>query len=286
MPRLRLQDTADVPDSPTWGLAVWSMNTTCPYRCTYCGQEFRDEHDRWRADLPVWMRALGALRGRWEIKLTGGEPLSHPEIADVVQQLGDQGRRISVLSGFMATKAELQAVAVAAGPLAGTFSASMHLDYVQPERFLARLGWFEQVWQGTVEATVVATRADVIRLPRLVARFSEAGIPLRIRAHREGGGTAAYSLDERAVLLQHGGHLGSGDLEFHLRGRICWAGARYFTMDSMGNAWRCSSARRQRIEPLGNVLDGSFRLGSDPHPCLYNRCTSTEVLARRLVGER
>ena len=76
---------------------------------------------------------------------------------------------------------------------------------------------------------------------------------------------------------------GLGEVVPSFQGRPCWAGARSFTLDAEGHAWRCYPARRFRAQYLGNMLDGSFRLARGPSACLYAYCNCTVPIERRMM---
>jgi hypothetical protein len=67
------------------------------------------------------------------------------------------------------------------------------------------------------------------------------------------------------------------------RGRLCWTGVEYFTLDQNGDAWSCRTARRFRHGFLGNVLDGTFQLLSEPRPCAYDICPCTVPANRGMI---
>ena len=93
----------------------------------------------------------------------------------------------------------------------------------------------------------------------------------------------AYEPQERAVLVQLGGHNDTGRIAPDFGGQPCWAGSRYFVVDDKGEAWRCYPARRYRVERLGNVVDGTFQLQAAARPCLYRYCNCTVPIARGMM---
>ena len=56
------------------------------------------------------------------------------------------------------------------------------------------------------------------------------------------------------------------------RGRTCWAGVEYFTVDKNGDAWSCRTAKRFDEGALGNIFDGTLALAAAPSPCTYDIC--------------
>jgi len=274
------------PMYPLEGVASWNMNTTCNYRCSYCTQRFLDDRRRWARDVPRFVDAFTGLPGDWEVKLSGGEPFEHPGFGDAVSGLAAGGVRVSVVTNFSAKPAALAAYAEATAERPGVFSASLHLEFTDLEDFLAKAVAFAADFRGRFVTTCVATRELLPRLPELRARFEARGLRFKVQPEKQDRDVIAYTPGERAALVQLGGHNGTGRVDPDFSGRACWAGARYFIVDDRGEAYRCYPARRYRREHLGNLLDGSFRLGMDPVPCPYTYCNCTVPQQRGMVDTK
>lgn len=268
---------------PLEGVVSWNINTACNYRCSYCTQRFLESRAQWADDVPRFVAAFAKLPGDWEIKISGGEPFVHPRFLELAAGLVRAGRRVAVVTNLSARWELIEGYLEATAARPGVFSASMHLEYVEPEAFMDKLAAVAAIHRGPVAATAVATRASLPRLPSLVARFAERGLTLRVQPEKQDRDVIEYTPDERAQLLALGGHNGTGEVEPSFLGRMCWAGARYLIVDHRGEAWRCYPARRYRTERLGNLLDGSFRLRMSPEPCRYDYCNCTVPQQRGMV---
>ena len=274
------------PRYPLEGVASWNMNTTCNYRCSYCTQRFVDDRGQWARDLPKFLSAFAALPGDWEIKLSGGEPFRHPDFLGAVRALAAARRRVSVVTNFSAPEAELREFADATRARPGVISASLHLEYAEPGAFLEKARALAAYHAGRLVVTCVATRASLPRLAELRARFEAAGVTFRVQPEKQDRDVIDYEPGERELLVQLGGHNGTGEIAPSFAGQACWAGARYFIVDHRGEAYRCYPARRFRGEYLGNLLDGTFRLRAEPEPCRYDYCNCTVPQQRGMVEPR
>ncbi|MCP4808803.1 MAG: radical SAM protein [Proteobacteria bacterium] len=272
------------PRYPLEGVVSWNMNTTCNYRCNYCTQRFVDDRKTWARDLPRFVEAFTALPGDWEVKLSGGEPFRHPGFLDAVRGLVEGGVRVSVVTNLSSSNEVLDEYVAIVNARPGVFSASLHLEYAAPDEFFARLRRVESAFAGSVNATLVATRENMDRVDELRAIWPQ----LKVQPEKQDRDVVAYSAQDRARLQAWGGHNGTGWIDPDFSGRDCWAGARYFIVDHRGDAYRCYPARRRKSESvgmhaLGNVLDGSFRLGMKAAPCAYSYCNCTVPQARGMV---
>lgn len=275
---------------PAEGVITWNINTTCNYRCSYCTQRFLDDRGRWAADTPAFLQSFRTkLPGRWEVKLSGGEPFQHPTLFEIVEGLREAGHWLSVVTNLSASEAKLARFLEAAGPALRVFSASLHLEYVDTEEALANF-WRKLAHLqarlpagGSLNVTCVATRANLPRLGALQAAFAARGFRCKLQPEKQGREIIDYTEEERATLLALGGHNGLGEVAFDFSGRPCWAGAASFTLDDTGEAWRCYPARRFRSQYLGNFLRDSFCLARGPSPCLYEYCNCTVPIERGMM---
>jgi len=278
---------------PEEGVVSWNVNTTCNYRCTYCTQRFKDDRGRWASETPRFLEAFARLPGRWEIKLSGGEPFVHPTLNELVSGLAGLGHRISVVTNFSATRDKLLGFVEAARGRVGVFSCSLHLDYVDDvAAFAEKARWLQgelaQRADSTLPAphvnvTTVATEGALGRLDALAEVFRAAEVTFKVQPEKQDRDVVPYDDDARAVLLRHGGHNQTGVIEHRFEGRPCWSGARYFILDDLGEAFRCYPARRYRLERMGSFLDPSFRLDDEAKPCRYATCNCTVPIARGMM---
>jgi len=275
---------------PEEGVVSWNVNTACNYRCSYCTQRFKEDRGRWSRDTPAFLAAFARLPGRWEIKLSGGEPFVHPTLNEIVAGLAAQGHRVSVVTNFSAARDKLLAFADAARGRVGVFSCSLHLEYVDDvEAYRDKLDWMQHeidarhdpsLPRPTVNVTTVATREV---LPRLDALASVFGARFKVQPEKQARDVIDYDVEATALLLKHGGHNLTGEIVHRYEGRPCWSGARYFILDDAGEAFRCYPARRYKVERMGSFLDPAFALAREPSPCRYATCNCTVPIARGMM---
>lgn len=271
------------PPYPLEGVVSWNMNTTCNYRCSYCTQRFKDNRKQWARDLPRFVEAFTRLPGDWEIKLSGGEPFRHPDISETVAALAEGGMRVSVVTNLSVSREVLARFARDTAARPGLLSASLHLEYAQPEAFRDTLLWLRDQYAGRICVTCVATRDTLPRLPALKELFESVGLTFKVQPEKQDREVIDYTPQEQSSLLALGGHNNTGRIAPDFFGRPCWAGARYFIVDHEGEAWRCYPARRYRREYLGNILGPSFSIAFEPVPCPYRYCNCTVPQQRGMM---
>ncbi len=129
-----------------------SVTDRCDFACTYCRPSKHDGYEHGALDLAAWAALMDGLlsAGVRRFRLTGGEPLLHPRIVEIVQLLSDRGVEDLALTTNASRLARL------AGPLraAGLHRINVSIDTLDADRFraLTRGGRLAQVLRGIDEA--------------------------------------------------------------------------------------------------------------------------------------
>jgi cyclic pyranopterin phosphate synthase len=150
-----------------------SLTDRCDLACLYCRPSRNDGYLEQRLDLAAWSTMVEGLvrAGVRRVRLTGGEPLLHRDVVDVVRFLG------TLPIDDLALTTNATRLAKLAGPLrdAGLRRITVSLDTLNAERFarLTRGGHLETVLAGIEAACAVGF--DEIKLNAVVVRGENDG---------------------------------------------------------------------------------------------------------------
>lgn len=145
-----------------------SVTDRCDFACTYCRPSRSDGYADGRLASSAWRTMFDALfrAGVRRVRLTGGEPLIHPEIVSIVKHLASIGFEDLALTTNASQLARL------ARPLrdAGLHRLNISIDTLRSDRFrdLTRGGDLEQVLAG-IDAAIEAG-FEPIKLNTVVLR--------------------------------------------------------------------------------------------------------------------
>jgi hypothetical protein len=278
------------PHQPT---VEWQVCGACNYDCSYCiqapahrvGFPSAEEIDRSLA-------FLAALPGRWEIKMTGGEPFVSRLFLDrIVPGLIATPHQLSVLTNLSAPPRALARFARLSRGRLAVVSASLHLQHTSTAAFLDRLRVVRDE-AGAGPRFVVNCVLDPERLPAVRAAratVEAAGFTFFPQLMKVKQGIFAYRPEQLALVDEIVGGLGaaaearSANLAPAYTGRRCWTGARYLVLLQSGDAWSCRSARRQGEGYLGNVHAGGVALREGPVACRYTICPCAVPANRGMI---
>ncbi len=267
----------------------WQVAGACNYDCSYCIQSPRYRRGRpKREQLDAAIDVFASLPGTWELKCSGGEAFAHPLFLDhvVPSLIARTPHRISVLTNFSSSPRDLMRfLAMTRGRLA-VFSASMHLEHVDVDAFADKAEWFvlqlDRDVDFVVNQVVLPGREDDAARGR--AAIEARGLRWFPQLYKVDGGVADYPDPDKLVpLIGRAPGPRNANTAPSYRGRTCWAGVDYFTVDKDGDAWSCRTAKRGGDGFLGNVFDGALARWTAPSPCPYDICPCTVPANRGMI---
>ena len=269
----------------------WQVAGACNYACSYCIQSPRNRVGTpSRETVDGLLSFLASLPGRWEVKMSGGEPFACPLFLERVVPglVGETPHTVSVLTNLSAPLAALERFATLARGRLGIVSASLHLEFTSTGAFVEKAlrlrSWIGPDPSLVVNAVLVPGRLEELLAAR--AAVEAAGLPFFPQVMKVKGGVHDYGPADRTLLGRFLGPNADPRRENRApsyRGRRCWAGVDYFVLTQTGDAWSCRTAKRHEEGFLGNVLDGGARLAGGPRSCPYTICPCTVPANRGMV---
>lgn len=269
----------------------WNIVGGCNYRCTYCVQKHAPglgtPSD---LELDAALATLEALPGRWEFKISGGEPFLLKRLPEVARRLAARGHLVSVLTNLSAPTRVLFDFIDAAGDALRTFSCSLHREEVGEDEFFGKARAVKDRLSTRPRASFVVNSVVVPGEVQAVAqsreRFEAAGLKFYPQLMRKDGRAVTYAAeDQRRIEAAFDDLVGPGQMNrgYALKGYTCHAGSRYFIIHPRGDAFACYPGKRFGDARLGNVFDGTLKLWDAPRPCPYEVCPCTVPQNRGVI---
>lgn len=231
----------------------------CNLACSYC-----NEFDKVSPPVPTEMlkERIGHIRrlGAFSVEFTGGEPLLHPDLPELIRHAKREGIcRVRLISNaFLLDEAKVEAFNAA-----GLDHLQVSVDGIEPNdvtikalkplqpklEMLARTAKFKVSLSGVIGSSVADDAMEVVR-------FAKAqGFRPRVLLIHGRDGAFELGPDKRALYRQVGEAIGRRFTEAHdYRSRLlagkpapfkCRAGSRILYVDEFGVARWCSQQRER-----------------------------------------
>lgn len=269
----------------------WQVCGVCNYDCSYCIQKKKHRvghpsHD----DVERFLQFYEGLPGRWEIKMTGGEPFAFKGYMErIVPGLIERTpHKLSTLTNLSAPLGILERFAELTRGRLGIVSASLHLEFTTPLEFAEKAvrlrQWMDPEARLVVNSVLVPGRMDAVSEARRI--IEQHGLKFFPQWMKVGGGKVEYSDEETTAveaLLGFEPDPRTANLSPSYQGKRCWAGTDYFVVLQNGEVWSCRTSRRFQEGFLGNVLEGTVRRKTGPLPCPYDICPCTTPANRGMI---
>lgn len=259
----------------------------CNLSCGYCN-EFDDSSPPVPGDaLRARIDRLKEL-GTFSLELTGGEPMLHPEIYDLVAyaRRRDFYKVMMISNAYLLNEAKVRRLNDA-----GLMELQVSVDGVQPNdvtvkvlkpllpklEMLSRSARFKVVLSAVLGACPPAEALEVVQTARRL------GFRPRVLVLHDQHGQMQLDGDERATLQQLRRELGQRFREANdYRQRIlqggaapfkCRAGSRYLYVDELGDVAWCSQTRGGFRKPLFDYDASDLRAQFYAQKPCANACT-------------
>jgi len=316
-----MQQESGNPDRPLYDIECdWTLLWTCNYRCSYCfyGEPVLGKKLAVRASPATWREALAETGHTWLLHITGGEPSIYPGFVNLCEEI--TGNHLISLNTNLSNPSMMEFARRIRPERVNFINAGFHMTERHRRQGAATFVSHAKALRDAgfpIIVSVVATPRVVEMLPILTRYFSRNGLHLAPKVLR--GWFAGrpyprgYLPEQKSILREYiavararydelivdppagppsidifnDDQLLDGEPSF--RGRPCSAGVRFVSMDPEGNVFRCSART-----PLGNLLDGGFRLLETPQSCNTQYCVyfcqkyTNDALAQsnRSIGSR
>ena len=237
----------------------------CNLSCGYCA-----EYDNSSEPVPLddLYRRIDALHrlGSANITLLGGEPLMHPDVAEIVAYAGRRSNTSIVTNGFLLRNGVIEKLNEAG---LNNLTVSIDALHADPSRYIqktlrslrTRLERLKRLASFDVHITAVLCEGSKDEFKQFVHEINDLGLRMSLNLIHDGKGRVSISgqpyLDLYEYLYQNGKPFTQIDYEYNkklLQGETpswkCRAGSRYLYVDEFGKVQLCASQMGRLGKPI------------------------------------
>jgi MoaA/NifB/PqqE/SkfB family radical SAM enzyme len=260
----------------------------CNLSCGYCSEYDNFSDPVPLADLKERIDALHRL-GSANITLLGGEPLMHPDVAEIVRYAGRKANVSIVTNGFLLRNRAIQALNEA-----GLNNLTVSIDTLNadPTRYIqkslrslrTRLERLQRLARFDVHVTAVLCESSKDDFRRLVQEVQSFGFRMSVNLIHNAKGYVAIQgqpyLDLYEDFYQNGKPFTFIDYEYGkalLQGQTpewkCRAGSRYLYVDEHGNVQLCASQLGRLVKPIAEYTAADLKEQSSTYKGCEEGCS-------------
>ena len=237
----------------------------CNLSCGYCSEYDSSSEPVPFDDLKARIDALHRL-GAANITLLGGEPLMHPDVAEIVAYAGRKSNTSVVTNGFLLRNGVIESLNQAG---LNNLTVSVDTLHADPTRYIqksfrslrTRLERLQRLARFDVHVTAVLCEASKDDFRELVQEIQSFGFRMSVNLIHNAKGYITIEgqpyLDLYEEFYRQGKPFTYIDYDYGrrlLKGErpdwICRAGARYLYVDEFGNVQLCASQMGRLGKPI------------------------------------
>ena len=265
----------------------------CTYSCAYCSQsknQTKQKNSASKTTIDNFLNFLDNLDGDFEITITGGEAMLHPEFIYLINEIKQKNFKINLVTNFSFDIEKYIQVFDILGNSLNKYDISFHLaelskTYPDINILFKKLKTFLSL---KPECTVVKFFIPVFDINKekedlidsIVSFANENNISYSFQKIR--------FLNKKIISFNSEKYFKDNDDEtINPYGYLCYSGNKSAVIYENGEVYRCYSSRFCKTNYLGNINNKNFHLNQNPMPCVFKTCNCDKpLLYNQLTNEK
>jgi MoaA/NifB/PqqE/SkfB family radical SAM enzyme len=254
----------------------------CNFKCEYCYQVdekgMRSGEMLSESNVDNLLLFIDRLGLKFQVTLAGGEPFVYPYLEKLAKGLAERRCYIMIITNFSAPNEKIEHFLDACGNYLKEFNISIHLSqWRELQDFIVKLTDFKDIIKRKkidvhIGCTCVVTDENFIMVKKLCNTMKNdlPGVPLKLHRVYYNGIYHTYTKEVESFLTKNNIDIPKEQIEtINFRGLPCWAGSRFFYVESDGTVYRCYT-RQEKNEDwvLGSIeKKDEIKISTSPRPC-------------------
>lgn len=244
----------------------------CTYKCAYCSQSKCQQsvkNDASQETIHAFYRLLDKTDKDFEITITGGEALLHPNFFEIIEQVKLRGFKINLITNLSFKIEQYQKIFDLLDENLNRFDISFHIDEIQSfNSMLEKLEKFIDLKPKHTKTTFYIPLYNInskkeSKIDKVIRLAKKHNIEYRFQKIRFLNQYKKYYSDKYK----------SNHEKLKTFSMLCYAGSKSAVIYENGDVYRCYSSRFLKSNYLGNLNDKNFKLNEKNLPCIQKYCT-------------
>ncbi|MBQ4646623.1 MAG: radical SAM protein [Candidatus Gastranaerophilales bacterium] len=243
----------------------------CTYRCKYCSQSKNQTlecNNATKETIQAFYKLLDNIEKDYEITITGGEAILHPDFFEIIEEIKNKGFKINLISNLSFKIETYQKIFNSLKENLNRFDISFHIDEIQNFNIM-----LEKLEEFILSKPATTKTSFFIPLYNIDTK-KELKIDKILRIAKKYN--ISYSFQKIRFLNNYKEQYSEKYVSHHTKrktfAKLCFAGCESAVIYENGNAYRCYSSRFNHSNFLGNINDVDFKLNDDAKACTNCSC--------------
>lgn len=246
----------------------------CTYRCEYCSQskcETKEQNNASKETIDAFLIFLDNLEKDFEITITGGEAILHPNFFEIIETIKKKGFKINLISNFSFNFEIYDKIFKTLEDSLNRFDLSFHLDEIADfTKTLNKLKLFLENKPLKTKTVLLVpiyklTEEKEDKIKQLQELSESKNIKIEFQHIRILNKYTKNNPNEKKYLKDE-------VLEKSFSKKCC-AGYKSAVIYENGEVYRCYSSRFLKSNSLGNIKEKNFNLNTEEKVCIQKYCT-------------
>ncbi len=245
----------------------------CTYRCAYCSQSKAQTtvlNDATKEVIDKFLIFLDRIDKDFEVTITGGEALLHPNFFDLIEKIKFKGFKINLITNLSFEIEKYNKTFSILDEYLNKFDISFHLDEIK--NFNLTTEKLKEILEIKPKNTEINFLIPIFNLNEEKCR--------KIEIIKNIAKEYNINCDFQHIRFLNKYKSNNKLEESYIQNKpvksyahFCHAGSLSAVIYENGECYRCYSSRFLKSNYLGNIKDKNFNLKNIPSPCVQKYCT-------------
>ena len=243
----------------------------CTYKCKYCSQSKKQQkcqNDATIETINSFYKLLDKIEKDYEITITGGEAILHPNFWEIIETVKMQGFKINLITNLSFKLETYERIFDLLQDSLNKYDISFHLDEIQNfSLMLEKLEKFLEFKPKNTKTTFFIPLYNVdtkkeLKIDKILRLAKRHNIEYEFQPIRFLNKYKEEYSEKYDVIPQKQNNYG----------KLCYTGCESAVIYEDGNAYRCYGSRLLKSNYLGNIKEHDFQLNDYALTCTNCAC--------------
>ena len=258
----------------------------CTYNCIYCSQskaETKNKENAKNKTINSFLKILKTLENDWEITITGGEAILHPDFFYLIKEVKKQNFKINLITNLSFNIKIYQKIFNILDNSLNRYDISFHLDEIK--NFDETLKKAELFLKSKPYETKTTFLIPIFKINKHKEKQIEKIINLAKKYQINYDYQQIRYLNNFIKQTSKEKKYFQNIKPVKTYSKLCNAGKTSFIIYEDGEAYRCYSSRFLKSNSMGNINNKNFKLIKKATPCAMKYCNCPKPIIYNQIKE-